>query len=54
MSSRIATLKRLAEQLQASSKARADACTRLADAYWSGIGVEKDEGEAVKWMIKAS
>ena len=54
MSSRIATLKRLAEQLQGSTKARADACNRLAEAYWSGNGVEKDKGEAVKWWIKAS
>ena len=54
MSSRVATLKRLAEQLQGNSKARADACNRLAEAYWSGDGVEKDEGEAVKWWIKAS
>ena len=54
MSSRIATLKRLAEQLQGSTKARADACNRLAVAYWRGDGVEKDKGEAVKWWIKAS
>ena len=54
MSRRIAMLKRLAEQLQGNSKARADACNRLATAYWSGDGVEKDEGAAVKWWIKAS
>ena len=54
MSSKIATLKRLAEQLQRNSKARADASNRVAVAYWSGNGAEKDEGEAVKWLIKAS
>ena len=55
MPNKIAKLRRLAEEPQLNSRARSvDACNQLADAYWSGKGVQKDAGEAVKWLIKAS
>lgn len=55
MSSKIATLKILAEQPQEDSKeAQANACDRLAWAYFNGNDVEKDGEEAVKWWTKAS
>ncbi len=44
----------LAEQLQGNTKARAGSCYRLVEAYIRGNGVEKDQSEAVKWLIKAS
>lgn len=53
MSRRIATLKTLAG-LQGNTKARADACHRLAVAYMRGDGVDGSVREAMQWWAKAA
>ena len=39
---------------EAVEQGHADAQSRLGFCYWSGIGVGKDESEAVKWFKKAA